>query len=128
MNRTMIFLIHPPKHPGEVENFDEQDNIAFCDSEEEFQARWDEAERLQAVLKELGFKPPEHGRGYGYVQTANIEGCNWEGSCEAEIWTISEQNLQLLEGKAEEARSLRETALAKLSTQEQIALGLLKQE
>jgi len=121
MERSMVLLVQPPLHPTEREEYD---NFVFCETDEECRSRWDEFERLQKVMESLGFKKPDEYRG-GLV--AQLEGCNWEGWTRVDRWTISDVNIKLLENRAEELKQIREQALKKLSTEEQIALGLLKQ-
>lgn len=115
----MLLVIHPFLYDEDAEEV-----IGKCDKEQ-YQKRWTEFEKLKQSLIELGFSPRDDKE---YRETGfNCEGLNWEAKAYGEIFTITDQNIDLLQGKANELVALRKQALDKLSPEEQMALGLFEQ-
>jgi hypothetical protein len=116
VERTLILLVTPEQTNEDV--------VGATESEEEYKVRWSEFLRLRKVLKQLGFSlPSESQRDKSFV--AFLEGCNWEAKAVVQPFYLSDNNLRILEGRAQDLEQLRQQALAKLSTEEKVALGLL---
>jgi hypothetical protein len=121
MNRSMILLVEPIKWDKNGEDW-----IGVTEDEAEMKRRYEEFMALQGILTELGFSKFSDGRSESY--SFNCEGLNWEAQMSGHAFEISHQNIELLKGRVARLAEIRKKALEKLTTEEQYALGLLKQD
>ncbi len=120
MARSLVILVKP-QHWDE----DDEEWVGATTDEAENQRRWAEYKRLDELFRGLGFIKHDHRSSGGMA--FNCDGCNWEGKMTGDLYDIPADAIALMEGRAKEMAKVKEAALAKLSPEEQYALGLLKQ-
>lgn len=118
MKYPIIVLVQPCGPSTDPDAFDD---INFVEDEKEMQRLWDEYLALKEILEEFGFYQRSHS---DLVCKFPVEACNYDGSLRGILYHISSQDLAVLQGKVAELIALRESALAKLTPEEQQALGL----
>lgn len=118
MRYPIIVLVQPV---GPNTDPDAYEDVNFVEDKAKMSKLWDEYLALKGILEEFGFYQRQHG---DMTCKFPIEACNYDGSLRGNIYHISRQDLALLQGKVTEPIALRESAMAKLTPEEQRALGL----
>lgn len=112
----MFLLLHPFAYGGE-------DGEQLVQDEQVHKRRWEEFKRLKNSLKALGFefKPPTDRNSNLYV----LSGLGCEETMAGDVCSISSDAINGLEEKINKNKL---KALAKLTLQDKLALGLIKHE
>ena len=116
-----VLLVRPEKFDKETDDY-----VSVTTDEAEHARMWDFYKRFRKVLQAVGGVTTDRS---GLV-VHNVEGFNWEGQASCETYFLTSEAVAKLEGQLEERNQLRAPALAKLTPEEQDALGVfdLKRE
>ncbi len=118
MKHTMLILVEPQHWDKNAEDW-----VGVTQDEAEMKKRWDEYKRLSVLLERMGLQ--KESRHNGSSMAFDCDGMAWEGKMTGDIFYITPNALNLLDGQAKQMAQLRADALKKLTAEEQHALGLL---